>query len=83
MKELAVLGIGFVVLGLPFLYFYNEGKRNKGHTCFPIRTNHVQFAANRKELARTVANCNPLRERVDWGSGSCSSYRKNWSAVRN
>jgi hypothetical protein len=29
MKELAVLGIGFVVLGLPFLYFYNEGKRNK------------------------------------------------------
>ena len=28
MKELAVLGIGFVVLGLPFLYFYNEGKRN-------------------------------------------------------
>lgn len=28
MKELAVLAIGFVVLGLPFLYFYNEGKRN-------------------------------------------------------
>lgn len=23
-----MLGIGFVVLGLPFLYFYNEGKRN-------------------------------------------------------
>jgi uncharacterized membrane protein YkgB len=29
MKELAVLGIAFVVLGLPFLYFYNEGNRNK------------------------------------------------------
>jgi hypothetical protein len=28
MKELAVLVIGFVVLGLPFLYFYNEGKRD-------------------------------------------------------
>jgi pilus assembly protein TadC len=27
MKELAVLGIGFVVLGLPFIYFYNDGKR--------------------------------------------------------
>lgn len=29
MKELAVLGIGFVVLGLPFLYFYNDGKKDK------------------------------------------------------
>jgi hypothetical protein len=26
MKELIVFGIGFVVLGLPFLHFYNEGK---------------------------------------------------------